>query len=157
VALALAVFLGCAATVGAIRAGRRGLAILLLLGGACGLHLAIVGGVLPWLNGFKSARPFSARIVARIGDAALGIYADPNPAFAYYTARPLRLLRRPQEVGDFVGPPQGGYCLMKEGDFRALSSRLPLARIDAAMVGHRSFVLASQAPGPSDQGAVSPR
>ena len=155
VGLALAVVLGCAAAVAAVRAGRRGLAILLLLGGACCMHLAIVGAVLPWLNGFKSARPFSERIVSRIGDAALGIYADPNPAFTYYTARPIRLLHRPQEVADFIAPPKAGYCLMKESDFRALSSRFPLARIDAEPVGHRSFVLASQAP--PDQAAASPR
>ena len=119
------------------------------------MHLAIVGAVLPWLNGFKSARPFSARIVSRIGDAALGIYADPNPAFTYYTDRPIRLLRLPQEVADFIAPPQAGYCLMKESDFTALSSRFPLARIDAEPVGHRSFVLVSQAP--PDQAATSPR
>ncbi len=157
VALALAVVVMCAAAVAAIRARRRGLAILILLGGACALHLAIAGLMLPWLNGFKSARPFSARVVSRISGAPLGIYPDPNPAFAYYTARSLRLLRRPEEVADFLASAEPGYCLMKESDFSALSKMIPLMRIDAASVGHRSFVLAGQAPGSSGQTAASPR
>ncbi|HEU5181279.1 MAG TPA: glycosyltransferase family 39 protein [Candidatus Polarisedimenticolia bacterium] len=157
VGLALAALVICVAVIAAIRAGRRGLAILILLGGVCALHLGIVGVVLPWLNGFKSARPFAARIVSRISGAPLGIYPDPNPAFDYYTARPLLLLRQPNEVEDFVASSDPGYCLMKESDFRALSKTIPLARIDAASLGHRTFVLAGQAPGSSGQAVASPR
>jgi 4-amino-4-deoxy-L-arabinose transferase-like glycosyltransferase len=153
--LAIAAFVLCAAAASAVRAGRRGLAIVVLLGGTCALHLVIVGTVLPWLNELKSACPFSARIVSRIGSAALGIYPDPNPAFDYYTARPLKLLRRPQEVADFVAPSARGFCVMKESDFAALSKAIPLVRFDAESIGHRAFVLAGAAP--SDQAPASPR
>ena len=95
--------------------------------------------------------------MARVGSAPLGIYADPNPAFDYYTARPLRLLRRPQEVADFVAAPAAGYCVMKEADFTALSRRMHLLRVDAESVGHRTFVLAAEGPGAADQATTSPR
>ena len=147
VALCAILLAGFTVAATAIRSGRRGVALLSLLGGAGAGYLWIAGSLLPWLDTHKSARPFSERIAVRIGAAPLGIYGDFHPGFGFYTRRRLKVLGTPGELEGFLGSTPGASCLMQEKDWNLLRSRVHLRELDREGVGHRSYVLAERAPG----------
>ena len=136
----------CVATLYATRNRKRGSAFLSLLGGLIVGYLWIAGTVLPWLNGYKSARPFCDRIVARIGRAPLSIYGDYHPAFSYYTHRRLEILRSPGDLTAFLSTPEGGFCIVELRHFESLGTRLPIQELDRKAVGHRTYLLVSARP-----------
>jgi len=141
----------CAGALTALRQGRRGAGLALLLGGIWAGYLGIAGSLLPWLNDYKSARPFCERIVSRIGSAPLGIYGDYRPAYAFYTRRRLEVIRRPEDLEKFLRAAPEACCLVQTEDLDDLRARLPLRILDRAAVGHRTYRLVSLAetgPGP---------
>jgi 4-amino-4-deoxy-L-arabinose transferase-like glycosyltransferase len=135
----------CAGTLTAIRQGRRGAGLVILLGGIWAGYLGIAGSLLPWLNPYKSARPFCERIVSRIGPAPLGIYGDYRPAYGFYTHRRLEVIRRPEDLGRFLGSSTAACCLVRREDLDALRGRVPLEVLDSASVGGRNYALVSLA------------
>lgn len=131
----------CAAALTAFRLGRRGAVLVILFGGVMGGYLWIAGALLPWLNDYKSARPFCERVVSRVGSAPLGIYGAYHPAYSYYTHRTLEVLRKPEDLATLLSPPREGYCFLELGEFERVRGRIPLKEIDREAVGHRTFVL----------------
>jgi 4-amino-4-deoxy-L-arabinose transferase-like glycosyltransferase len=146
VPLCLCYLVGWAAALTAARVRRRGAALLFLAGGACAGYLWIGGSLLPWLNGYKSARLFSERILTRIGTAPLGVYGDFQPAFAFYTRRRLTLVRRPEDLAKFLPTPPGAYCLVRATDVEVLRHRVPFQELDRQRVGHRTYILVGFRP-----------
>jgi 4-amino-4-deoxy-L-arabinose transferase-like glycosyltransferase len=144
--LALVYLATCAVTLYATWNSRRGSALLGLLGGLIVGYFWIAGSVLPWLNGYKSARPFCEAIVSRIGRAPLAIYGDYHAAFAYYTHRRLEILRAPGDLELFLSPPGGGFCIVEMSHFRRLEAQLPLQELAREAVGHRTYLLVSSMP-----------
>ncbi len=147
-ALALLYLAACAGALTALRLGRRGVALLILLSGFWAGYLGIAGSLLPWLNDYKSARPFCERVVSRVGQAPLGIYGDYHPAYAFYTHRNLKVIQRPEELAASTAGGGIAAWFMKEEDFLALRSRLPLKELDRERVGHRTMLLVSSVPAP---------
>ncbi len=133
----------CAGVLTALRLGRRGAGVVVLLFGIGTGYLWIAGSLFPWLNGYKSARPFCERIVSRIGQAPLGIYGVYRPAYAFYTQRRLEVIRRPGDLGRFLGADPEACCLVQREDLDDLLARLPLRVLDRAEVGHRTYLLVS--------------
>jgi len=156
VPLSIFYLLVCSVAVIQIRTRRRGAALLSLLSGLLLGYLWIIGFLFPWLNGYKSARPFCERVAARIGAAPLGIYGDYQPAYAFYTHRRLDVLRRPEDLAGFLAVPQGAYCLVERHDLASLNSRVSLRVLDQAAVGHRTYLLTSAGSGNSDRGTQKP-
>jgi 4-amino-4-deoxy-L-arabinose transferase-like glycosyltransferase len=134
-----------AAALTALRLGRRGATLVLLLAGFWGGYLWIAGALLPWLNDYKSARPFSERILARIGPAPLGIFKDYNAGLGFYTRRRTEVIRRRADLQGFLSQPGGAFCLVPSGDYDYLRRTIPLQEWDREAVGHRVFVLVSRA------------
>jgi 4-amino-4-deoxy-L-arabinose transferase-like glycosyltransferase len=154
----------CVACTGALwlqRRGRRGAVLVTLLAAISGAYLWIVGAIFPWLNQYKSARPFCESILSQIGERPLGIYADYVPALAYYTHRKLEVVRTPEDLEALIRRPPGGACIVPQDRFPALQAILPLQALETDSVGHRSFVLVglgSEAVDPArPQAGESPR
>jgi 4-amino-4-deoxy-L-arabinose transferase-like glycosyltransferase len=137
----------CFACMGALwlqRRGRRGALLLSLFAAIALSYLWIVGDIFPWLNQHKSARPFCERILSRVGEGPLGIYGDYLPAFAYYTDRKLQVVRTPDGLDALLSSAPSAICIVPKGSLAALQTRFPLRVLDAASIGHRSFVLVSR-------------
>ncbi|MCI0568288.1 MAG: glycosyltransferase family 39 protein [Acidobacteria bacterium] len=154
----------CVACTGALwlqRRGRRGAVLIALLAAISSAYLWIVGAVFPWLNQYKSARPFCERILHRIGESPLGIYGDYLPAFAYYTHRRLQVVRTPGDLEGLISSPPGGACIVPKDRLPALRAKVPLETFESDSIGHRSFVLVGRASSADDpprpQVGASPR
>ena len=159
----LGLFLGVAC-VGALwlqRRGRRGAVILTLIAATASGYLWIVGAIFPWLNPYKSARPFSERILSRIGESPLGVYSDYLPSVAYYTHRRLQVVRTPGGLEALVRGSDGALCVVPKERVSALLATLPLQVTDVASIGHRSYALVGMRPSTEDklksQAGESPR
>jgi 4-amino-4-deoxy-L-arabinose transferase-like glycosyltransferase len=154
----------CVACTGALwlqSRGRRGAVLVTLLAAIFAAYLWIVGAIFPWLNQYKSARPFCERILSQIGERPLGIYADYVPALAYYTQRKLQVVRTPEDLEALIRKPRDGACIVPKERLQALQEILPLQALETDSVGHRSFVLVgpgSEAVDPTrSQAGESPR
>jgi 4-amino-4-deoxy-L-arabinose transferase-like glycosyltransferase len=154
----------CVSCVGALwlqRRGRRGAVILTLIAATASAHLWIVGTVFPWLNPYKSARPFSERILTRIGESPLGVYGDYLPSVAYYTHRKLQVTRSAEGLEALLERSPGALCIVPRERVPVLQSTLSLQVLDEDAIGHRSFALVGEAsPADSDprpQAGESPR
>lgn len=79
--------------------------------------------VFPYLEAFKSLRPFSLLIKNTIAPTApLYIYADTMDDFNFYTEREvIPVLSSRQQVADLLGTADHGYLLIKERDFNRLA------------------------------------
>lgn len=144
VPLGLFLCLACMGAVWLQRRGRRGAVLLTLLAAISSGYLWIVGAIFPWLNQYKSARPFCERILVRIGERPLGIYGDNHAALAYYTHRTLQVVRTPDSLEALLTSPAGAICIIPKDRLPALQATLPLEVFDADSIGHRSFVLAGR-------------
>ena len=87
--------------------------------------LTVAGSIwiLPYVNQFKSPRPFSMQ-VKRIVPATtpLYIYADNMNDFNFYTEREkIPVLSSPGKLARMRGQPAAGYLLIKERDLKLLS------------------------------------
>jgi 4-amino-4-deoxy-L-arabinose transferase-like glycosyltransferase len=153
--LVILYFTACAGAVVLLRNRRRVLALLVFSGGLMAGYLGIAGGILPWLDTHKSARPFCERVVGRIGDSPLAVYRDPRPALSYYTHRPLPVLRTPASLRQWLAGPRNGYVLIEGGDFEDISKSDRLRVLDREAVGEKIYLLAAREPDPATGG--SPR
>jgi len=147
VPLGLFLVLVFSGTLWALRKRHRGAGIIILLTGIFAGYLWVVAAMLPWLNPYKSARPFCERVLSRIGLSPLGIYEDNHPGVAYYCHRSLKLLRGPEELREFLQGPTPGYCVIREEELRELEGQCPLRSLEEYSVGHRKLVLVSGGPG----------
>ena len=154
----------CVASAGALwllRLGRRGVVLIALLAATSMGYLWIVGVIFPWLNQYKSARPFCERVLSRIGERPLGIYGDYIPALAYYTHRELRLVRTPQDLEALIRKPPGGACIVPKDRLANLQEAVSLEAFETDAIGHRSFVLVGRSSSTGDparpQAGESPR
>jgi len=159
----LGLFLGVLCT-GALwfqHRGRRGATLLALLAGISLGYLWIVGAIFPWLDQYKSARPFCERILSHSDEGPLGIYGDYLPAFAYYTHRRLQVVRTPIGLDALIGSAPGAACIVPKEKLATLQAVVPLEVLDAESIGHRSFVLVGGVPGeanpPRPHAGNSPR
>ncbi len=150
-ALAGAALLAVIAALLAHRLLGGGAALGVLSAGLVGCYLVIALVVLPALDNYKSARPFSERITATVGTAPLGIYPDLQDAYVFYTGRPIEVLPDRERLRAFLRSAPRTYCLMEQDQYdverRALGIDLPILAQDR--VGHRAMVLvAPTRPGP---------
>jgi 4-amino-4-deoxy-L-arabinose transferase-like glycosyltransferase len=158
--LGILLFFGCSGALWAQLRGRRGASLLVLIATVSAGYLMIVGTLLPWLNPYKSARPFCQRILAAVDGAPLGIYGDYIPAFSYYTHRNLHVVRNPRELEGLLDGSPSGYCIVPKPSLESLEEGKGVRALDEATVGHRSFLLvgAGAALSPEKPGAqASPR
>ena len=143
------------------RRGRRGAVILTLIVATALAHLWIVGAVVPWLNPYKSARPFSERILSQLGENPLAVYGDYLPSVAYYTHRKLQVTRSAEGLEALFERSPGALCIVPRERVPSLQATLSLQVLDEDSIGHRSFALVSEAspagPNPSSQAGESPR
>jgi hypothetical protein len=79
--------------------------------------------VFPYLEAFKSRRPFSLLVKNTVAPAApLYIYVDTMNDFNFYTEREvIPVLFTRQEVADVLRQSNDGYILIKAGDFNRLA------------------------------------
>lgn len=78
--------------------------------------------VFPYLEKFKSHRPFSSEIKKFVPPTApLFVYADSMNDFNYYTERPsIPVVSSPRQLDVLIDAPAGGFILVKERDLRGL-------------------------------------
>src|SRR5207249_1504579 len=141
VALAILFLATCAAAIVTLRQGRRGVGLVILLAGIWSGYLFIAGSLLPWLDPYKSARPFCQRVLSQIGSAPLAIYGDYRPAYAFYTHRRLSAIGKRAELERFLSRPAGAFCLVESDDFQALRGQMSIRALDREAVGHRTYLL----------------
>lgn len=159
VPLGLVLTAGFAGALWAHLRGRRGAALLSMLGAMFVTYLGVVTLLFPWLNPRKSARPFSERIVSRIDRGALAIYGDYIPAIAYYTHRDLKVIRHPEALAEFLEAPKA-YGIVPKHRLRELKGFDLPPVLDSESIGHREFVLLgppTQGENQAGEGAGSPR
>jgi 4-amino-4-deoxy-L-arabinose transferase-like glycosyltransferase len=144
VPLGIFLCLGCIGALWFQRRGWRGAALISLLAAFSLGYIWIAGAILPWLNPYKSARPFCERIQSRVGETPLGIYGDYLPSFAYYTHRVLQVVRSAEGLDSLLSGPEPGTCIVPKDKLSLLQKRVSLQVLDADSIGHRSFVLVSR-------------
>jgi len=78
--------------------------------------------IFPYLEKFKSHRPFSAEIKKLVPPTALlFVYADSMNDFNYYAERPaIPVVSSPRQLDALIDAPAGGFILVKERDLRDL-------------------------------------
>jgi len=138
--------LACLAALLALVVHRRyrgGAALAAYSGGLAVVYLAIVIAVLPALDPHKSARAFSQRVLAEIGEAPLAMYPDYHPTYVYYTGRFIPVLRNPRQLGEYFDSPARRYCLIEDDVFEAERRTLagPVDVVDRQQIGHRDMLL----------------
>ncbi len=122
---------------------RGGAALAAFSGGLVVVYLAVVVAVLPALDPHKSARAFSQRVLAEVGQAELAMYPDYHPTYVYYTGRFIPVLKSPRQLSEYFSSPTRRYCLIEddvfEGERRTLAG--PLDVLDRQQIGHREMLL----------------
>jgi 4-amino-4-deoxy-L-arabinose transferase-like glycosyltransferase len=123
--------------------GGHALAVLGL--GLAGCYAIVAFSVLPALDRYKSARPFSERVAAAAAGRPLGIYPDYHAAYVFYGGRPIEVLSDRAGLLAFLRSDPRACCLMEEDRYeverRALGIGLQV--VDRERVGHRSMILVS--------------
>ena len=157
VALAFLYLVACAGTLTALWQGKRGMALITFLAGIWIGYLWIAGSLLPYLNDYKSARPFCERIVSRIGAARLGMYGDYRPAYAFYTRRRLEIILQEERLKEFLAASPAAYCLVNQKDHEPLRSRMPLRELDREAVGQNTYLLVTAGEGSPGVAPAQPR
>ncbi|MBI4168651.1 MAG: glycosyltransferase family 39 protein [Acidobacteria bacterium] len=119
-----------------------GVALAHLAAGLVICYLIIATVVMPALDPFKSARAFSHRVGATVGDAPLGIYPHYHSAYAFYTGRFLATPGSREDLDAFLRSAPRVYCLIEEESYEAVRRTLgtDVRVLDRERVGHR-FVL----------------
>lgn len=133
-------------------AGARGLLRPLVYSAAAVavLELILFTAVLPHprLRAAKSPRPIAEAIAARCGpEEPVGLYgldAMVGP-IAYYGDQPTRILKGETALANHLGAGPG-WVLLRQRDFEALATRLPLASEATFRRGSRRLVLARRSP-----------
>lgn len=99
--------------------------------------------VFPYLEQFKSYRPFSREINRLVPlPAPLYVYADTMNDFNYYTRREaIPVLATPGEVAKLRDSPQTSYLLIKERDFKRLSAPPAATTLASRMLGSTTWYL----------------
>jgi 4-amino-4-deoxy-L-arabinose transferase-like glycosyltransferase len=120
--LALVMTIGGTVTLIFIRKRRPLKAVMAL---ALLMALVTVSGsseILPYVNQFKSRRPFSLEINKVVPPAApLYIYADTMDDFNFYTEREvISVLSSPGDLADVLQQTENSYLLIKERDLKSL-------------------------------------
>jgi 4-amino-4-deoxy-L-arabinose transferase-like glycosyltransferase len=93
--------------------------------------------VFPYVDQFKSRRPFSLKINRLVpSTATLYIYADTMNDFNYYTERAvIPVVRTPTEVANLLATASGAYMLIKDRDLKRLGSIAPERIVTTSGVG----------------------
>lgn len=132
-----------------------GAALGAVAAGLAACYTVVTVAVFPALDGYKSARPFCARVARLVGEAPLCIYPHYRSAYAYYAGRTLATPHDRDALRDFLAAPEPAYCLVEEGrmerDRAALG--LVLDTLDRERIGHRSMLLVAARRGPAPAAA----
>ena len=124
------------------------LSLSLLIMIMAGSFLYAVCYVFPYLNQFKSAKPFSLRIEAQMkeGDLLGSYYAKTSP-FNFYTGiNDIKPLKTPGDlINFFLQSKRRAFCLTNKKDLEDLLSIMPfhLFEWDGDKIGRREIVLIS--------------
>jgi 4-amino-4-deoxy-L-arabinose transferase-like glycosyltransferase len=99
--------------------------------------------ILPYVNQFKSRRPFSLQIKKIVpATAPLYIYADTMNDFNFYTQRKvIPVLSSPAEVANALNQSGNSYLLIKERDLKILSMFEPEKVVATDSVGSTTWTL----------------
>jgi len=113
-----------------------------------GSFLYTVDYVFPYLNQYKSAKPFSLRIKTQMKEGdLLGAYRVKTPAFNFYTGiKEIEQLETTSELINFFFQSKSrAFCLMKKKDLKELSPIMPfhLFRLDGGRIGGDEIILIS--------------
>jgi len=113
-----------------------------------GSFLYTVDFVFPYLNRYKSAKPFSLRIKTQMkGGDLLGAYRVKTPAFNFYIGiKEIEQLETTSDLINFFFQSKSrAFCLMKKKDFEELSPVIPfhLFQVDVSRIGEREIILIS--------------
>jgi 4-amino-4-deoxy-L-arabinose transferase-like glycosyltransferase len=118
-----------------------------------GCFLATAGLILPSMNQFKSAKPFSLRIKSymREGDYLVSYRLHSEiPAFDFYTVvREIKQFETADELVSFFNQSDTRiFCLMQKQYFSQLLPIVPISLTawDAALIGRHDIVLISNHP-----------
>ena len=109
--------------------------------------LATIEVILPKINAFKSAKPFSQRIVHHLTESReLVSFGVKNAPFNFYTGlNRIRELDTAEELRQYFDSDSAGLILMKEKNLAKLQEELLIPAdihvIEKAAIGHREFVL----------------
>ena len=113
-----------------------------------GSFIYTVDYVFPYLNQFKSAKPFSLRIKTRLkGGDLLGAYHVKTQAFNFYTGvKDISQLKNTLGlINFFLNSKTQAFCLMKKEDFEELVPTMPfhLFQWDEEEIGRHEIILIS--------------
>jgi 4-amino-4-deoxy-L-arabinose transferase-like glycosyltransferase len=99
--------------------------------------------ILPYVNQFKSRRPFSFQIKKIVpATASLYVYADSMHDFNFYTERDvIPVLSSPAEVANALSQSGNSYLLIKERDLKILSMFEPEKVVATDSIGGTTWSL----------------
>jgi len=112
--------------------------------------LVVIEVVLPKINFFKSAKPFSQRIVHHLSEGEeLVSFGVKNAPFNFYTGlNRIRELDTEEELRQYFDSDSAGLILMREKNLAKLQEELLIPSdihvVEKAAIGHRAFVLLSR-------------
>jgi hypothetical protein len=146
----LALILGVGATLAIffLLKKRAAFTFILLIMMMAGSFIYTVEYVFPYLNQFKSAKPFSFRIKTRLkGGALLGAYHVKTQAFNFYTGmKDISQLKNTLGlINFFLNSKTQAFCLIKKEDFEEVVPTMPfhLFQWDEEEIGGHKIVLMS--------------
>ncbi|HXG50980.1 MAG TPA: glycosyltransferase family 39 protein [candidate division Zixibacteria bacterium] len=107
------------------------------------LLLTASAAAIPYLEQFKSRRPFSVEVRAMVPPAApLLVYADTMNDFNYYTGREvIEVVRSPAEVEKLLSAPFPVYLLIKDRDLKKLGIPMEGRVVAGSAVGGTAWSL----------------
>jgi hypothetical protein len=125
--------------------GRVGRAVAALAGGMAALALVANLYLLPRFDVFKSARPLSAELLARMAPGeSYAIYPRLDPPFVFYTRRFAVPLTTPEELAAFVARPGRGWVLAERDDWARLTAPPPLVEVAREPESKEGYLLLTE-------------
>ena len=138
---------------------RRLIASAALFGTVGAIYLVASAGVLPAANAFKSHRPLSESIKARVAtDQPLRGFHEWRwrASYSFYTGRPIPNIESREALREYWARPEEVFLIVEQGrleEFRAILG--PAAPLLARSVGHNRAYLFSNRRIPADHGEVA--
>jgi 4-amino-4-deoxy-L-arabinose transferase-like glycosyltransferase len=140
---ALAVAAGGLATVMAVRRRRPSHVFLATVSTMLAGMLYLSLWALPFIDRYKSARPFAALVKRTVPPALpLFVYADTMTGFNFYAEREVvPVLRSEADLDDAMSRNRAGYLLIKERDLSETEKRGAIRTVAEAQIGERKWYL----------------
>jgi len=131
--------------------GRKAAALTTLMGTLVAIYLLASWVIMPQMDPYKSARPFSQRILAHAGqDAPLRSFRfwKWRSSYLFYTRRLMPNMSSMEELEQFLAAPEQVYVLIRDHDLDDLTEDLqsPFHSLETAHIGAKIIHLYSNRP-----------